>query len=423
MAESMILKPILDFETLLAPLAGPRPTGVFLRGEDDSDATLYYDLRSAYNQAKNDEAKKEQARYLAKDDPAAEFKPPDWDDVQTKAVSILAKSSKDLWVVARLIEALFRTHGFTGLCEGLRLARRLCEEYWDDLYPLRQETTRYQDRVHDFGPLLSNDKLLRLPILQAALSDTRELTVFDYQNAVELEALKSKNPEAFEKRRSEDAVTLADFESDVRESGPAFYRELAQAIGECLEEFDALTSALDERLEADERLANEERAAAWERLAADEGLTAQERSEAEERLAEAARHVVALPSAAQVRDALHTCEQAVRNIAPAAFAEADSAASAGAAGAPSSSGAAGPAMAVASGGIASRQQAFQALEQIARFFEKTEPQSFIPFSLRQIVRRGELSLPELLAELIADDGARSDLSRLTGVPQVERRDN
>jgi predicted component of type VI protein secretion system len=132
------------------------------------------------------------------------------------------------------------------------------------------------------------------------------------------------------------------------------------------------------------------------------------------------RFAVAPPSTAPVREALQTCEQTIHSIAPAAFETTPSAEMAGveAAGAAEAGG-----QFAATGAIGSRAQALAALEQVARFFEKTEPQSFIPYSLRQIIRRGSLALPELLAELIANEEARRDLSRLTGVPdQQERRE-
>jgi type VI secretion system protein ImpA len=75
---------------------------------------------------------------------------------------------------------------------------------------------------------------------------------------------------------------------------------------------------------------------------------------------------------------------------------------------------------VVPGAITTRAEAFQTLERVAKFFEQTEPQSFIPYSLRQIVRRGGLTLPELLTELIASDDVRRELARQTGLPAPEK---
>src|SRR5262245_35942232 len=54
---------------------------------------------------------------------AGEANPPDWRLVLRRGVEILAERSKDLEIVASMIEALVRLHGFAGLRDGVRLAR------------------------------------------------------------------------------------------------------------------------------------------------------------------------------------------------------------------------------------------------------------------------------------------------------------
>ncbi|MDD3445831.1 MAG: hypothetical protein PHS60_10500 [Zavarzinia sp.] len=46
------------------------------------------------------------------------------------------------------------------------------------------------------------------------------------------------------------------------------------------------------------------------------------------------------------------------------------------------------------------------LEQIADFFRRTEPHSPVSYTLQDVVRRARLPLPELMAELLGDDGTR-----------------
>jgi len=57
--------------------------------------------------------------------------------------------------------------------------------------------------------------------------------------------------------------------------------------------------------------------------------------------------------------------------------------------------------------LASREQAYQALQLIANYLSAVEPHSPVPYFLRQAVDWGRKPLPELLSELIeADDNAR-----------------
>ncbi len=60
------------------------------------------------------------------------------------------------------------------------------------------------------------------------------------------------------------------------------------------------------------------------------------------------------------------------------------------------------AAAPAAGGLASREDALRALAQIADFFRRTEPHSPLSYTLQEAVRRGRLTWPELLAEIVPD---------------------
>ena len=71
---------------------------------------------------------------------------------------------------------------------------------------------------------------------------------------------------------------------------------------------------------------------------------------------------------------------------------------------------------------ATREEAFRRIEEIAEFFEKQEPHSPVHYGLRQIVRWGRMSLPELLRELMEDDSARAAFGKRVGIPKDESSD-
>jgi type VI secretion system protein ImpA len=382
----------LDLDQLLAPIAPDRPTGVYLRGDestanaDKPGLALYYDLRTEYGAARAAERKYLDSRGLPATDPNSQVEPPDWGPVKKLAVTLLAKHSKDLWGVARLIEAAFQADGFPGLRDALQAGRQLCETYWKDLYPPHTPATGFDERVDDFvGQLLSNPNLLRLPILRAPLTGRRGYSLLDFQKANELEALKTKNPKVYEQRKSKGEATLGDFQTEVKEEGAQPYHERAAAIRRCIEELDGLQALLEDRCAADEA------------------------------------HKVVVPSVAEVRSALESCEQAVNTLAPPPAAAAAAATAADPSAAQGSNGQpAAPKAVSVPGAIGTRAEAFQALEQVAKFFEQAEPQSFIPYSQRQNIRRGGLTLPELLTELITSDDVRRELARQTGLPAPEK---
>jgi type VI secretion system protein ImpA len=69
----------------------------------------------------------------------------------------------------------------------------------------------------------------------------------------------------------------------------------------------------------------------------------------------------------------------------------------------------------APGEIASREDALRMLEQVARWFRRTEPHSPLAYTLEEAVRRGRMTLPELLAELMPDEGTRSAFLSSLGI--------
>jgi len=65
--------------------------------------------------------------------------------------------------------------------------------------------------------------------------------------------------------------------------------------------------------------------------------------------------------------------------------------------------------------INSRENAIKKLQEIATFFRKTEPHSPMSYTIEQVIRWSELSLPELLNELITDSDARTGYFKLSGI--------
>ncbi|MYM27139.1 type VI secretion system protein TssA [Duganella sp. CY15W] len=64
------------------------------------------------------------------------LKEANWPFVATRCATLIATRSKDLRLAVWFAEAQARTHGLRGLGEGYQLLAGLCQQYWDDLYPL-----------------------------------------------------------------------------------------------------------------------------------------------------------------------------------------------------------------------------------------------------------------------------------------------
>src|SRR5262245_59642947 len=119
--------PILNIETLLAPIAGANPAG----------ESLPFEIRK-----KLDDGRKEiNPKQFDPDDPRRPEQPQaaDWPGIEQVAQDALAQTSKDLLVAARLTEALVKNHGFAGLRDAFRLLRGLVQQCWDRLYPVIED--------------------------------------------------------------------------------------------------------------------------------------------------------------------------------------------------------------------------------------------------------------------------------------------
>jgi type VI secretion system protein ImpA len=364
---------VLDLAKLVAPIPGQKPTGVDLR-EESSLNSAYYAIKDARNAARAAE------RQLVGDGEEP-TDPPDWRPVLQLGTRALAEQTKDLEVAAHVIEALVRLHGFAGLRDGFRLARELVEKHWDGLYPQPDEDG-LETRVAPLTGLNGADAegtllvpIARVPITEA--SSVGRLDSTHYQQAVALGKL--ADARVREQKVAEGTLPLQAVQKAVEESSAPFYRDLVEDLGQCLEEFSQLGAALDARCNGHS------------------------------------------PPTSQIRGALESCLEVVKEVARDKLAVARQAVEAvttNGALAPTSASAARPAEAL--NGFPSRDDAFRHLLEVAAFFQRTEPHSIVPYALEQVVRWGRTSLPELLTELIPDDKPRNVLFKQVGIKVAEQ---
>jgi type VI secretion system protein ImpA len=71
------------------------------------------------------------------------------------------------------------------------------------------------------------------------------------------------------------------------------------------------------------------------------------------------------------------------------------------------------------GPVRNREDAFGAFLQLGEFFRRTEPHSFVPYAVEELVRRGRMPLPDLLGELIKDAAQRKTFYIMAGMKPPE----
>lgn len=370
---------ILDFAKLTAPIAGANPCGVDLR-RDPERAKTYDAVKDGRNKARTDEKN----LFEGTSDAA-----PDWKGIIAPANRSIAEKSKDLELVAYLIEALTRIHGFAGVRDGFRAARELVEKFWDNMYPLPDEEGKtvaellktdegLETRLFALAGLNGSDTegTLIAPINRIPVTESKgepPFATYHYQEAQK--TAKIADPKVREKRVAQGAMTVEKFTAAVADSSNAFYQRLFEDLTAALDELGKLGAALDAKCG--------NKAPAW----------------------------------GQVRGALTACLDGIKDFARAKLEvavpkEEGKAEAGGAAGA-------APGQQKSAGVLQSRDDAFNLLMKVADFFRRTEPHSFVSYAVEQAVRWGKMPLPELLAELITEENPRKALYKQVGIRPPE----
>ncbi len=372
----MLATDTLNLDRLTAPISAEHPTGVDLRS-DRSPNSLYRQIRDV-----RDTAKTAERQLLVDDEEGGGTTPPDWVPVFDLTRQALAEKTKDLELTVYLLEALVRRDGLAGLSAGFHLIRELCERYWDQLYPGAGAGAGLADRVAPLAGLNDVDGLIlepmnTLPITEASAAGGPYDGV-RYQKAVDLT---TRDEATRQKRIAAGTMPLEALQEAAQGTSPEFYARAVAALAECTDALEQLGAVLQAKCGRD------------------------------------------APSTARIRAALQKYGEALRGVAKDKVAAAMRPPGAP----PAPAGADGPAPPAAAaplrpdgppptpGPIGSREEALQTLLKVAEFFRRTEPHTPVSYALEEAVRWGRMKLPDLLEELIADEGTRQQVFKRVGI--------
>jgi type VI secretion system protein ImpA len=194
--------------------------------------------------------------------------------------------------------------------------------------------------------------------------------LFQYQQSAELEGIADKARK--EARIKAGVVPFADMQGMARAAGPGNFVAIRRAVLEAEKNWTAMGAILD-------------------RVAGNDS-----------------------PATRQIGETLQAILRIVNQYAPPEAAEQ-------AAGAAIIEETGGEALAEAAGGggkprkMATREDALAALTEVAEFFRRTEPQSPLAYTIDDAIRRGRMTWPELLNELVQDQGVRNNILNSLGI--------
>lgn len=374
---------LLPFEALLAEITPESPCGDDTR-EDTSPLSPYFTLKDLRNQARA----LERQVLLGEELPQI----PQWRQLLEEIPPVLEDRSKDLEYVAWLIEALCREKGFEGLAEGFELARELIGRHWEALYPQPDEEgldTRIAPLIGLNG--LDGEGTLIKPIISVPLFfDGDGVTCYAAWHAEQATEVARLDGTKAEVRIRSGAMSPDLLAMAVLETPTEHLVQARNAVQKAQTEFLALSDAMDLAMGGDPQPTSNIRKA-LDRCLVMLNHNAGERIDRHLEMQQRALETSVDPEISNGGGSPDTKTGTDRT----------------------------DAVRVA---IESRQEALEQLRRLSEFFLKTEPHSPVSYAITRAVRWSELSLPELMDELISDSGARDGFFKLTGVPAPEQQE-
>lgn len=288
----------------------------------------------------------------------------DWNAVIRLCQDALATRTKDLRLLAWLVEAQTHRDGFAALAPGLTLVEDFCRAFWPGLHPAVDEDGDLSARANAIALLNSRlPRLLRtLPLTSSGFSEPVRYCWGDYETA-----------RLYQSRGGgRDGLTTAAFQASAAATPVDRLERLRTDIVHALAALDSLDAFLDDACRRDAPS-----------LTALKGLL-------EEMAAWLASTLPAPPPEP---------EPEFDDVPPE--------------GEPEMSPAAPPAAPHREGGgsgpIASRDEAYRRLAEVADYLMRTEPHSPTPYVLRRLLAWGRMSLDEVLVEMAS---GRNDLTAI-----------
>ncbi|MGE4242610.1 type VI secretion system protein TssA [Ramlibacter sp.] len=319
------------------------------------------------------------------------LKKADWGMIEQRCTTFLTHKSKDLQIAAWLLEAWTRQKGWAGFSKGLGLLRELATQYWDGLHPRIDEDGDADARVAPFQWLNESLPLtLKVHVTLISLPGNKpsKVTLADWERMTheELTGGVSPRPGA---DPDEEPLTRAQVQFlAAGDPSGAHAAHLAQ-VRECIVHLAALDRLLDDKLGTD------------------------------------------APNLHKVLGTLEAAERVLLQLVPAPEPEVQaeplaSSEHTGEAG-PSPEGSSvpspipfiprAPMQPIRLDGVTNREEAYRALEALAEYLGTIEPHSPTPYLIRRAVNWGRMPLPELMQEILREEG---DLNRMTQLLGLNR---
>jgi len=367
-----------EIEPLLLPIPGGDPSGPSVRYDP-----VFLQLR---------QAREEDDPNLPMGEWERPLKRADWRAIATQCSALLASRTKDLQLAGWLCEAWTRQHGVDGFLAGAQLLDALVERFWDGIHPVIDDGDT-DSRVAPFVWMNENLALtLRLHVPLVTLPGRRQPHI---NLATWEKVISGVAPEpAQEEENDEEPLSRELIVGAVDARGVGVLHGMAESLRDAAEAWDALSRMLDDQLALDapslgkvsETLRKMQRAC----------TSLMNGREPRPAAAQPQPQPVRLPAGMPDQDD-DLPEEPIR-MANQHQAEGH-----------------GAEASLPAGPITSRADAYRLLEAAAEFLQRTEPHSPAPYLIRRAVSWGQMSLADLMQEIMREEGDLSRYFSLLGI--------
>lgn len=222
-------------DEILEPIEGENPAGRFLRY--DTTDTTYSDIKEA----------REEEEDLPQGEWKRERKQADWRRVEELATEALETRTKDLQLAAWLAEALTHRRGFQGLADGLRLLRRLLEDFWEHVHPeLEDGDAEFRATAPAWADRQLSQVVKKIPLTSYGFDyhAYRMARKVGYEEDAEGDSEKER---ARQEALAQGKPSAEDFDEAFDGTDKEWYRDLVEGAEAAREELEALAETSQER--------------------------------------------------------------------------------------------------------------------------------------------------------------------------------
>lgn len=348
---------------ITSPIGAECPVGVDLRTDSVLRST-YYEIKDQRNAARTAERQKMNGTQDANPLPC-------WQAVKKQTMDVLSSKTKDLEIVAWLIEALLRIDGYAGLALGFQIAHEMVTSYWNDIYPGADEDGN-ATKLTPFVWLNGDDSegtlampMSNVPIL--TLTSSESIALWQYKQSLSVDRISDTDKK--KQRIDQGVVEMKVIEATINQTPASYFITMMNNIQQCLDNYQMLCDDFQTLCKKEE-----------------------------------------IPPSSNIKSVLMDILYHVKTLSREVVSRSQPAVEAVAQSEDDSNNAP-----VTDATVTDREGAMRTLLSVADYFRRTEPQSPLPYMLERAVRWGRMPLCDLLKEVILDERVRSDVFQLTGI--------